>query len=229
MSARKIPLVTEQTYHILNRGVNAVPIFEEKRDYNRFLLAAKYYQNQSTPFQFSRLLKMSKERKVAVCKKMAFAKNFLVDVVAYCLMPNHFHLILRQSKDNGITNFVRLLTDSYVRYFNIKYQRKGPLFVGRFRAVRVSTEEQLLHLSRYVHLNPFSDFVVKKMKDLSSYQYSSLSEYLSGEQKWCNKGIVLSQFGPRNRRAVNYQKFIFDQAGHQRVLAIIKHQLLENV
>jgi putative transposase len=79
-------------------------------------------------------------------------------------MPTHIHLVLRQLKDGGISKFMSNILNSYSRYFNIKHNRKGPLWEGRFRKVLVGSDEQLLHLTRYVHLNPVTACLVDKPK-----------------------------------------------------------------
>ena len=102
----------------------------------------------------------------------------IVDIGAYCLMPNHFHILLQQLQDNGISTFVRKLLNSYTRYFNTKNERIGPLFQGQFKAVRVESDEQLLHLTRYIHLNPLVGYVVK---DLRNFEWSSYLDYIKNK------------------------------------------------
>lgn len=150
-------------------------------------------------------------------------KDFLVEIIAYCLMPNHFHLILKQLEENSISKFMARFTDSYTRYFNVRNKRNGPLFQGRFKAIRVETDNQLFHLTRYIHLNPYSSFVIKTIPELLSYQYSSFWEYLSDSPLICSKKIVLNQF----KNVETYRKFVLDQADYQRKLDEIKHLLLE--
>ena len=184
-----------------------------------------YYQNANTPFRFSFLPRLSSEKRSKFIKKLKQEKEFWVEIIAYCLMPNHFHLLVKQSKDNGTFNFMRLFQNSYAHYFNRKNDRKGSLFEHRFKAVRIATEEQLFHLSRYIHLNPYSSYIVKGLPALAKYPHSSLPEYLSShEPQLCQKEIILNKFA--NRSA--YKKFVFDQADYQQSLEKIKHQALEN-
>lgn len=148
----------------------------------------------------------------------------LIEFVCFCFMSNHFHFLLKQSKDNGISKFMGQFENSYTRYFNTKYNKNGPILQGRFKAVMVEDDYQLLHLSRYIHLNPYSSFVVKNLADLESYPWSSLPEYLGKtEREICNKEIILSNF----KTIEDYQQFVFDQADYQRNLEKIKHLLLE--
>lgn len=225
MPTREIPLVTGETYHVLNRGTASVPIFKSKYDYRRFLRATLYYQNVQIPVKFSKLINMAKPIRDGIMKQLKEEKDCWVEINAYCLMPNHYHLLVKQTKDNGIFNFVRRLSSSYSHYFNKKNERKGGLFEGRFKAVRVETGAQLLHLSRYIHLNPYSSFLVNDLESLLDYSFSSLPEYL-GRTKTdiCQKEAILNQFS----NPEDYEKFALDQADYQRSLEEIKHQLLED-
>lgn len=225
MPGRITPLITDQIYHVLNRGISFQPTFSFKRDFDRAIEVMKYYQNKETPIRYSKFMILSLEVRQRILADLFKRKAFWVEVVAYCLMPNHFHFILKQLVENGISNFMAHFTDSYTRYFNVKNKRNGPLFQGRFKAIRVGTDSQLLHLTRYIHLNPYSSFVIKTISELWSYQYSSFLEYLDGlsTPSFCNKGLVLSQF----KDVEAYRKFVLDQADYQRRLEGIKHLLLE--
>ena len=139
-------------------------------------------------------------------------------------MPNHFHLLLEQSVDNGISNFMSKFANSYTRYFNTKNKRIGPIFQGKFKSVLVETESQLLHLSRYIHLNPYSAGLAENINQLDKYQYSSLPEYLHlTNTNYCQKDIVLSYFKQKN----SYRNFVYDHADHQRNLQNIKKVMLD--
>ena len=169
---------------------------------------------------------LSQDEKQQLFNKLQESRNFWAEIIAYCLMPNHFHFLLKQLKENGISIFLRNFTDSYTRYFNTKQERNGPIFQGRFKAVRIETDEQLLHVGRYIHLNPHTSYVVKTLKDLENYPYSSLPEYLgdsSLKHEICNKEIMLGYF----KNPTLYKQFVFEQADYQRTLGNIKHLLLE--
>lgn len=224
MPVRSIPLANNEIYHVLNRGLNSIPIFTQKRDYQRFFETFLFYQNYRPPIKFSRLKTLSREEREKLLERLRKKKDWEVKIIAYCLMPNHFHFLLKQLKDSGITDFIRRLDDSYSHYFNTKYERKGSLFEGRFKAIRVETDEQLLHLSRYIHLNPYSSFVIKDLNQLVDYSYSSLREYIGVDQaNICQKEIVSDQFSSFEA----YNKFVFNQADYQRALEQIKHQMLD--
>ena len=224
MPRRNLPLVTGEIYHTLNRGTGSIPIFRTDKDYQKFLAILLYYQNAQVPFRFSRFVHLEREERVKLKKDLAKKKIFLVEIIAYCLMENHFHLLLKQEKDNGIMNLLRLVQNSYSHYFNKKSKRKGLLFEGSFKAIRVETEPQLLHLSRYIHLNPYSAYAVKNLSSLFKYPYSSLGEYINKRQKEvCQKNTILKLLSSRKK----YKQFVSNQADYQRSLQTIKHQFLE--
>ena len=224
MPPRTVPLVTDEFYHIVNRGNASTPIFKSKYDHQKFISTFLYYQNLNTPMRFSEFNNLNGSERSKILEDFKNKKDFLVEITAYCLMPNHFHFLLKQKRNNGIINFTRLFTNSYSRYFNIKYKRKGGLFEGRFKAVHIETDAQLLHVSRYIHLNPYSSYLVKDFKSLLNYPFSSLPEYLeSSKIKVCQKRIILDQFSTIE----DYKKFVLDQADYQRTLDQIKHQVLE--
>lgn len=224
MPGRDIPLVTNEVYHIINRGIASQPVFLTKRDYQRALDTFFYYQNQNPFLRYSFFLRLPNQQKAEILDRLQKENEFLIEIIAYCLMPNHVHFLLRQLKSNGLSIFMSNFSNSYTRYFNTKQKRIGPLLQGKFKAIRIETDEQLLHLSRYIHINPYSSFVVKNLTDLENYPYSSLPEYLNPQTfPRCNKEVVLAHF--KNISA--YKKFILDQVDYQRRLEEIKHLALE--
>lgn len=143
-----------------------------------------------------------------------------ITIIAYCLMPNHFHLLLKQNDDLGISKFLANFQNSYTKYFNVKHKRTGSLFDRQFKAVLVESENQLLHLTRYIHLNPFSSHIIEK-EDITTYPYTSLPEYLAGQYKITspNQGIDIN---PRR-----YERFVLDHSNYQQRLESLKHLTLE--
>ncbi|MBI2430449.1 MAG: transposase [Candidatus Levybacteria bacterium] len=225
MPGRKIPLVNNELYHIFNRGVASQPTFLSKRDYDRALETIFYYQNSNPPIKYSRLLSLSVKDRAGLLENIAKQKNFLVELISYCLMSNHFHFLLRQVKDTGIATFMSNFTNSYTRFFNTKQERTGPLFTGKFKSVRIETQEQLVHVSRYIHLNPYTSFVVKTLKDLEAYPYSSFPEFIGKvKSNFCAKEIIMGNY----KNIESYKQFVFDQADYQRSLDRIKHLATEN-
>jgi len=224
MPGREIPLVTGEIYHIINRGLTAQTIFSCPRHYQRSFELMLYYQNQNPPLRYSYFSALTSSVKEEKLNQLRNNKEILVEIFAYCFMPNHFHFLLKQMVDNGISNFLSKFSNSYTRYFNTKHKRIGPLFQGKFKSVLVSNEQQLIHLSRYIHLNPYSSGIVKSLKNLSQYTYSSFPEYLGlTNNSICQKDMILDYFKKKN----SYHDFVFDQAVIQRELDIIKHSTLE--
>src|SRR3989344_7388440 len=170
MPRRKEPLVTDEIYHVFNRGIDKRPTFTDRREFSRAAEALRFYQLLNPPMKLSLFLKLRPDRNVD--------QKHLVEVLAFCFMPNHFHFLLRQTYDNGISKFISNFLNSYTKYFNTKHERTGPLFLGQFKAVRLEADEQLLHVSRYIHLNPYTSYVVKEIKDLGDYEWSSFRDYL---------------------------------------------------
>ena len=120
MPYRKVILASEQIYHIFNRGVAALPIFFNRREYLRFLRLVDYYRFSNTPFSFSQFMSLSKGEKEKKLTELRRKNAIHVEIITYCLMPNHFHLLLKQITEKGISVFMTNLQNSYVKYFNIK-------------------------------------------------------------------------------------------------------------
>lgn len=212
MSIRKTPLVSGEYYHVFNRGVAKMQIFNNFYDHNRFFKCVLYYQIDSEKPRFS--VFTPETNKLDSSKK-------IVDIISYCLMPNHFHFLLKQVRDGGISEFISKISNSYTKYFNIKNGRVGPILQGDFKSVHIESNEQLLHVSRYVHLNPLIGYVVKK---LEMYKWSSYSEYIGDiSDKICEKKIILDQFDS----ADHYRKFVLDHIDYAHKLDNIKHLLLD--
>lgn len=127
MPGRNIPLITGQYYHVLNRGISLQPTFIGTRDFQRAIELMQYYQNEKPLIRYSQFLVLSKIRRKKILENLLKEKKFLAEIISYCFMPNHFHLILKQLKENGISKFMSNFSNSYTRYFNIKNKRNGPL------------------------------------------------------------------------------------------------------
>ena len=185
MPRRPIPLVAGTYYHIFNRGNNRQTIFFERENYMFFLDRIREYLLELIPDADS-----SEDGQIAA-----------TTIVSYCLMPNHFHLLVCPH-DSDLSNRMQRLSISYTKAINKRYQRVGALFQGPFQAIPVQTEEYLLHLSRYLHLNPVFAGLVHRAED---WPFSSYRDYLGLRQgTLVRPEVVLSQFP--SRRA--YQEFV---------------------
>ncbi|MBI2012076.1 transposase [Candidatus Daviesbacteria bacterium] len=213
MPYRTIPFVDGEYYHLFNRGLQKQIIFNDQRDYKRFIQAFFYYQIQNPKPKLS-LYKQSKIFPMDTTKK-------IVDILCFCLMPNHFHLLVKQIKDGGISEFMRRFTHSYTKYHNLKHNHQGPVFQGMFKAVRVETDEQLIHLSRYIHLNPLVSFLVK---NLDFYTWSSYHSFLNSNNIYpLAKEEILKFFA----KPEDYKQFVMDQAEYGKTLEQIKHLIID--
>jgi putative transposase len=223
MPGRAIPLVTGEYYHVLNRGITGQLVYPDHWAYQKFRELVAYYQYVDVPLRYSQFLSLGTAARQEILANLKKRHEHRVQQIAFCLMPSHFHLLLRQERDTGISRFLNDLTNSFTRAFNTKHDRQGPLFQGAFKAVRVENDEQLLHVVRYIHLNPHTSYVVKTIEELMSYRYSSLPEYLSGGGTLVDPMPVLEQFSSLE----NFKIFTFDQADYQRTLDHCKHLTLE--
>lgn len=213
MPYRKVPFVNENYYHIYNRGVEKRLIFSNDRDCQRFLQTLFYYQFSKLKFRFSR-------RNSPLNKNL---NNYpkAIEIICYCLMPNHFHLLIRQNTEKGVHKFMQKTLNSYTKYFNTKNKRVGSLFQGTFKAVPIETDEQLMQVSRYIHLNPY---VAGLTQDLNTYPYSSYQNYIGKtDNQNCSKELVLSFF----KNSKDYEEFVVEHGDYAKDLEIMKHILMD--
>lgn len=197
-------------YHIYNRGVDKRTIFQDDQDYNVFQTYLKDYltpkDNDELRNQLSNVDFTYKDRDL-ILKRIAL-NNFYqkVTMLAYCLMPNHFHFLVKQDDENSIDSFMNSLGTRYTMYFNRKYQRVGPLYQDVYKAVLVSSDEQLVYLSKYIHRQAlFSGY-----SQLLSPQPSSYYCYI-GKQKidWVDQNEILSFFSKTLEKSfLTYEQFI---------------------
>lgn len=221
--SRKLLFANDEFYHVFNRGIDRRPTFTSKREYKHALETMKYYQYADLPLRLSKYSELPLEDKVQLLMLLQKKDSKYVDIIAYCLMPNHFHFLLQQKQPNGVSKFLANFTNSYTKYFNAKNRRNGPLFQGLFKAVHIETNEQLLHVSRYIHLNPLMSFLVNG-EELESYSYSSYQEYLEKlTVPFCKSQIILDQFTQNS----TYKEFVMDQIAYAYELKKIQHLLLE--
>jgi len=220
---RKELLVSGEVYHVFNRSIANYVIFNNENEYERMWQLFKYYLT-------TRDLRLSDFLELKLVEQEGFnnAVNIvsqdsdpLVQIIAWCIMPTHFHLVLKQLIDSGISNYLRIILESYSSYFNAKYNRKGPLWESKFKNVLVENDEQLNHLVRYTHLNPTTAHLVNSPEE---WLFSSYREYLgeiADSQKMCRFDDIL------DIKPLSYRKFVTDQVSYQRELAQIKKLLFD--
>ncbi len=200
---RKDPFITGEYYHVYNRGIDKRVIFNSVKDYERFIILL-FLANSENSFRIDDLMRKQ-------------GKNFLeifvldkgkpiVSIGAWCLMTNHFHILIKQEVDGGITKFMKKLGTGYSMYFNIRHERKGALFGGPFKSKCIKTDDNYMRqLFGYIHINPLDiNFPGwekaqglslrqkdKKMKEfLESYKYSSYKDYLGADR---DEGSILNK------------------------------------
>lgn len=222
MPCRNVPLVNNNYYHIFNRGVAKNPIFTTKSDYVQAMLSIQYYKHIKPPTKLSRLKEQPKNMQNILLHNL-HATNKLVDIISFVLMPNHFHFLLKQNCENGISQFISKFSNSYTKYFNTKYNRIGHLFQGPFKSVFVENDSQLIHLSRYIHLNPVVSYVIRD-SELFTYPWSSLPEYVQKIHLISSPNCILSHFNTTH----SYQTFLTDHIDYARKLHEIAHLTFEN-
>lgn len=220
MGYRKEPLATGHYYHIFTRSIAKYVVFNDQDDYGRFNELINLYRFKDFNYKYSSFLYLKTEMQEIVVNGLDKNEK-LVEIVAYCIMPTHIHLLLKQTTDDGISKYVAKILNSYTRYFNSKYHRKGPLWEGHFKNVLVNSDEQLLHLTRYIHLNPTSIGLIEKPEN---WMFSSYPEYIKPDSAGglCNFEDLF------NLSPSQYRKFVNDQKSYQRNLSIIKSILIDN-
>jgi len=186
-------------YHVYARGASRKTIFIEDEDFDYFLgLFHRYLSHEEATNSVG----------------LPYEKLYgVVELLAYCLMGNHFHLLIYQKEEGAMPRFMRGVMTSYSRYFNKKYDQSGSLFETRYKASRISSDEYLMHISRYIHLNP---------DDWKKYPYSSVRSYQDGDgPDWLNDKRMLELFSSRK----SYMDFIEDYKNIRDVYETIKHEL----
>lgn len=205
-SKHSIRFYTENgIYHVYNRGVEKRIIFQNSQDYKVFLHYLRRYLTEPPPSEVGPRWRLNLHKEIKL--------------LAYCLMPNHFHLLIKQVTQTSLTTFMRCIINSYTKYFNKRYERVGSLFQGKFKAALVDTEQYLLHLSRYIHLNPIGheETTRSDLVTLTKYQYSSYQDYLGLRRtKWVHPQEILYYFKTASKTyfkdIFSYQSFVQDYA-----------------
>ena len=209
---------------MFNRGIAGQPIFYSVYDYQRFLNLIDYYRFSSPSLRFSFYKRLQIEAKQRYLEEMKKTKPELVSIFAYCLMPNHYHLLIREVENNGIRKFIANLQNSYAKYFNKKKKRSGSLFQEMFRIVRIENDEQFVHAARYIHLNPATSFIIKDAGELDKYPWSSYPSYLGNTQDEFIKQSLLLNF---YKSKEGLKLFTLDQVDYQRKIHDLEYLTLE--
>jgi REP element-mobilizing transposase RayT len=192
MPRRRIPFRAGQFYHIYNRGIDKGKIFFSHENY----------------IYCMRLIEKN-------------SKRYLISCVAYCLLPNHFHFLLKPEKDNNLSQFMNSVFGSYTQAINKRLARQGPLFQGRFHAVLVDREEYLIHLARYIHLNPVMAKLTNTTQEWPFSNYLDVIGFREGPHK--DTTLVPQRF----ETGEVYRHFVEDQLQKNPVVKGLEKYLLD--
>jgi len=152
---RNIKIAPGEYYHIFNRGMSKQLIFHDDTDRVRFLFLILYFQSPTTFINIGRPVKSFIKHSVFdIDTEQTVIEDRFVELTSFCLMPNHFHLIVKEVEENGISRYMQRVLNSYTKYYNTRYKKSGHLFQGPYKAVHVKNNNQLLYLSCYIHRNP---------------------------------------------------------------------------
>lgn len=209
--------INGEIYHVFNKSIANYEIFKSDSNCKRFLQTLHYYNSGFTKISLSGYLSANKEY---VFESLLIPKNdAVIKFLAYCIMPDHYHLLIRVLNQMSIYKYLNNIAGSYTRYFNLRLKRKGPLWQSAYKMVRIKTNEQLLHINRYIHLNPTTNNLVKNPLD---WQYSSYNEYINKDMILNN---IITEISIKSKNS--FKKFIEDQIDYQKKLKIIKKLILK--
>jgi len=210
MLSKKVPFVNGEIYHIFNRAIEGKDLFQDDSDRFRFVFSL-YEMND---VNFVDMRQRTKQRQAHIANthtkvEPSYVKREkLVELMVFTLMPNHYHLIVRQLAYNGISLFMKKLSNGYTGYFNEKYDRKGrgSLFQGRFKSVHVATDEQFLNLVRYIFTNPL-ELLNKRWKEEGVENLTEAENFLENKHKWSS---YLDCIGKKNFPSVTERTFLME-------------------
>lgn len=228
--------VADGFYHAYNRGVNKRTIFKDRQDYGVFLSYLKTYLLPKNLEELNTILSnttaTTKQKEEAL--RLIHLNNFhnRIDLFAYCLMPNHYHFLLRQKAEKDIEIFMKSMMTRYAMYFNKRYRRVGTLFQDKYKAVLVDSDEQLLYLSRYIHRNPIPDNFTHERtvlyRTVLFQQPTSYEVYLgTTRQEWVKPDEILAFFSGADSGYNSYQSFVEDDdSDHEEKSLYVTNKLL---
>ena len=221
MPRRNLVLAKDEIYHIFNRSIARENIFSNKINLKKALEILHFYR-------FPQQLRLSKFKTLTEIQKKDYLlalkdKSPLVEIYSFALMPNHYHLLLKQLQDNGIVRFIANFQNSFAKVFNLKNERDGAVFQNSFKAKRVETDEQFIHISRYIHLNPVTAYLIN-FNQLANYPWTSFPIYVNEDKNsFVAVNFLLHLFGSKDK----YADFVADQVSYQRELASIQDLIID--
>ncbi len=177
---RKFQFEENHIYHIYNRGVDKRKVFLKNTDYLYFIHDLFELNNIKKDPNNSRYFKNNQMMKMMKVRPSSLKRELLVEVLGFCLMPNHYHLILKQKSEGGISKFMQKVGTGHTMYFNKEYKRDGSLFQSKFKAIPVDSDPYLIHLLNYIHFNPLKLSGISS-SNLEKYRWSSFPDYIGNK------------------------------------------------
>jgi len=195
--------------HVFNRGMHKQPVFRIEADYIRFLFLSLTFQGKATIKNVSREIKQNVQSStlhIDAELEKDILKNRIVELVTFCLMPNHFHLVVHELIEGGISKYMQRIMTAYTKYFNLRHDKTGHLFQGRYKSVLIDNDKQLMHLSAYIHKNPIE--IGWRGKE-DKYPWSSYQDYVV-KNRFGNllvTDVVTKRF-EEEKGKLSYKKFV---------------------
>ncbi len=217
----KIQFANNEIYHVYNRGVDKRKIFMDDVDYLRFI--HDLFEFNDTNLVNPSNIRLSSRNPSSVSANqldqclaveppnIKIKRKLLIEILVFCLMPNHYHLMIRQLVDGGVSKFLQKLGTGYTQYFNNKYERSGVLFQGRSKAILLKSEAHFFHLPYYIHTNPL-DLIMPKWKEEKTFNYEKAMTYLDG-YRWSS---FRDYIGKKNFSSVTQRELLLDTIGNSK-------------
>lgn len=221
MPRRHQILASNEIYHVFSRSVGHEEIFSSQKNLHRIYELLDFYRFKQT-LRFSQFQQLSHERQKNYLDHARLQPQ-LVEIFAFAFMPNHYHILLKQLQDRGTTVFIGNIQNSFAKFYNLKNNRHGTLFQNLFKAKRVVTDEEFLHVSRYIHLNPVISYIIS-FDQLNTYPWTSFAAYMQDDpDSVISKNKILKLISTKGK----YYQFLADQENYQKKLSEIKHLKLD--
>jgi len=222
---RKFQFENNQIYHIFNRGVDKRDVFLNEKDYYRFIHYLFELNNEKKNSNISRYFRNNSMTEVQPQSLKKEPRELLVEVLAFCLMPNHYHLILKQKKENGIVKLMQKTGTAHTMYFNDEYDREGSLFQGRFKAIPVDSDPYLMHLLNYIHFNPLKLPNINS-SNLEKYRWSSFPDYIGNKNfpSVTSREFLLEFYGSEEKYKKDAREWLKEK---DKNISLIKDIILE--
>lgn len=204
--------VKGEIYHVFNKSIANYGIFNDLNNSRRFMDTLFYYNSKLIDESFSIFLKRNEKFQA---ESLLYPKEFpYIKFLCYCIMPDHYHILIKVVEEDYFSKYISDVENSFSRFFNLKFERIGPLWQTSFKSVRIKSNKQLLHVHRYIHLNPTTSSLVDKPED---WTYSSYKDFISNP-KFLKE--IITEISIKNPES--YKRFVEDQKDYQRKLKLIK-------